>query len=380
MDIFKKDEKIEGYPLPPPIPRPYNLASSQHTYISQLELPLFSNEPVQHITARNILNYINIPSMYTALLCNVRQDGIKAIGSAVIISQDTALIARHCVNDIQGYIRLRLYFNNDMRDFVDIASIEHDPYGLDLSKIMLKQRINSSVNFIDIAFEEQPSGRYFMIHYAGGNIKQFSTGDFIGSPTWSYAPYDIFIAGGPLASGAGIFNIKGQLIGINVYRSNEYGQQSRKVVLLSQSGLFSHIPFNLPAPGSIVRRYCSPTSSAGNLSLNLQSGKYNRPCTFSPHFECYSGFGYPSVVSEFNDGYETYTKAELLSLSETQKRGLSRPERERLEQFIREEIDNKKRYIQQLLQVADSPNYYPFTEDFKKNIYIMGHHQNKTRP
>ncbi|MBP6103536.1 MAG: trypsin-like peptidase domain-containing protein [Gammaproteobacteria bacterium] len=354
---FNEDE--EGFPFEAPQPRPYNLAP-KYTYFNQLVLPeKLRNIPVNKIQDNPNFSFTQNPIQSTALLVL----GAEMLGTAVLISPNKAVIARHCFKtDRDKPLRLLM----GPGSFFKISEIEHDPDGLDVSIVTLEGMPGNQYGYTTIALEEQPKGRHFMIHYAGGGVKQISTGDFLDSNYW-HEQHSLFINGGPIASGAGIYNITGKLIGINVYRTGQYLEESRQILLLAYSSLFSYSPIVPMYQHSVVRPYYPKSYQTPPLTTSIVK-TYNK--TVLPNlpailyqFESLRPFAY-----DRKDGYETYDDDYLLRLSDNVARGLSIQNQKKRNDLIRNYNAHKHDFLDSIKKytIENHMACSPFSGDFKQ--------------
>ncbi len=264
------------------------LNNDSYAPISQLELSEFSNVPINKIAHYKTAEFVKSIANYTFVLLarvDYSQNYIP-VGTAVLISKNEAIVARHCIEDRpRNTIKLGVFSEKQNSiGFVDILSRHNDPDGLDISVVTLSYNLGEEYGFAQIELDEQPVGRFVMVHYANG-VKQASSGDFATSDQF-LNDHNLFLNAGTGASGAGIFNHRGKLVGVNVYRTDEYHRISRKPVLLAHSKLFNQNAFCPLSDESVVKLYPSPfyLQAPRHLLQGFNINQFESPIvkTYSP--------------------------------------------------------------------------------------------------
>jgi hypothetical protein len=229
------------------------------------------------------------------------------------------------------------------------VSYKIDSSGLDIVQVTLERCPDSKIPRAKPMLTEQPIGRHAIFHHAGGKGCQVSTGDIVDFDTnyQQVGTQSIIVEAGSGASGAGVFNSEGNMIGIMTFRTNRYGKIARDMVLLSQSSFFNSSPMYVPSMGTSVR----PDWDQIMCSHSLKTGD-------------------DTTLDElYNSGFEVYKKiGDLVGISN-----------EKIEQLKKDgKISNTLYLAWQKKSSQSSPNALPGGGTVKHNngdykVYIDNH-------
>ena len=242
---------------------------------------------------------------------------------------------------IQGPITFAISNNTVHQTQVfSVVAIDVDPDGLDLVRLTLEASPSLGVKRASISKTEQPVGPHAAFHYAGGLSLQISTGDIVESGEhFNISTQSILLDAGPGASGAGLFDHHGNLIGFLTFRTTQFGKIARDFVLLSQFSFFNPKPAYTPYLGSTVRPY-----SFDRMIPVVQ--------TWQPHHE--------SIL--YSDGFEVFS-----SVADLQKIGFVKIN----ELKITGKISSELFKLWQSTYVPPGPKL--FSPGFVENYYVVTH-------
>eukprot|EP01047_Picozoa_sp_COSAG01_P013316 COSAG01_NODE_621_length_14780_cov_1056.278591_11_plen_478_part_00 len=255
----QRDPKPSGYPVAPSCPMPMGVLS-QNYFVSMEILPSVDNKAIPTIPKkRGFGEYVHEYSKSTGRF-QTFGNGKTLVGTGVLVG-DEIYTSRHFFEARKKYgIQGQVIFSisnpkKKMTENYEVVSFSKDLNGLDIVRVNLKKRPDSDVCRAMPVMVSQPVGRHAVFHHAGGLACQVSTGSIVDFNT-NYVrvgTQSIVVEAGPGASGAGVFNAEGELIGILTFRTTRYGKIARDMVLLSQSSFFNSQPMYVPSIGSSVR-------------------------------------------------------------------------------------------------------------------------------
>ena len=334
-----------GYPIAPNYPMPMGLQSNA-SYVSASILKRAGNEPVARIPDRGDFgNYVHRVSQSTGRL-DTFGNGQSIVGTGVLVGDKFVYTSRHFVSErnrmgIQGPITFAISNNTVHQTQVfSVVAIDVDPDGLDLVRLTLEASPSLGVKRASISKTEQPVGPHAAFHYAGGLSLQISTGDIVESGKhFNISTQSILLDAGPGASGAGLFDHHGNLIGFLTFRTTQFGKIARDFVLLSQFSFFNPKPAYTPYLGSTVRPY-----SFDRMIPVVQ--------TWQPHHE--------SIL--YSDGFEVFS-----SVADLQKIGFVKIN----ELKITGKISSELFKLWQSTYVPPGPKL--FSPGFVENYYVVTH-------
>lgn len=346
--------RSSGFPTGGSAPLAHNLTTDK-SYLNLAQIPdNIQNIPLSNIKDQNLFNYFSRIAPCIVPLCEKINGEAHIIGTAVLIAPKIAIVAKHCISNRNG--RLQLYVD---QTFIDLDFVNFDPC-LDIALVSLKGQSNFNGVFPKPYFESQPRGAAFMLHYASGKLLQISTGNFEDS-NYSMIQHRIFITGGPAASGAGIFDANGRLIGINLSRGNEHGAQYRNIALLSQSDLLYKNSLLFTLPPFIVNNFVHNLNFTNHLNLYSVAQQNAMVNGLLPD-GLEGNFTNEQLLAMTPDQINIYVRDKVLSIYDIQRR-------ERL-------ILHKNKGIKLLLQkFRTSAPANPFTEKFRRDHIYLGNGQ-----
>lgn len=241
----------QGFPTPDPVPALSGVLSN-YAYTNPNRIPIqdeaLRNRYVRavlekHSTDHPFARILSQCARSVGVLCVDRNKKLSALGTGTLIDGNKFLIAKHCLDGNSNFM-VRLGFIEDQSGAIyHISKIQQDPSN-DLAILTLNGSIDSSYESARVDSNElQPYGPHFIIHHAGGHPMQVSSGEFTDDGSDCCRNYHhLIVDGGPIASGAGVWNGEGCLIGVCVSRNTSNGVLARDVILLSQSKLFTRHP------------------------------------------------------------------------------------------------------------------------------------------
>ena len=229
-----------GYPDDPSGSIPSN-AVSENYFVGEDVLPSgLANESVERFNGQTseFASLVNQTKTSVGLLCS---SNAQALGTATLVGKNHVVVAKHCLTGNAPYEVWFGYLGNSDGQigtpYKATGTVQIDP-GCDLAMLTLTEDVDDelftpAVSVLDPA----PGGIYYVMHHAGALPMQVSTFEFLKNDGGALV-HDALGSAGPCASGAGVFNHHGELIGISVLRKSDQDLPRREIVLLDQSSFF----------------------------------------------------------------------------------------------------------------------------------------------
>lgn len=253
MKNTRSSHPHSGFPVPSEAVA-YGSTLSNTAHVSSWTVPDFSNAVLSEV--QSLETRIRTSQDAVGMLVSTEQGFPPVvIGTATLVSPNQALVAKHCV---EGWNPKKVYvFMEDptgRQAYYPLVNGTSDSR-MDAALLTFAGQPGRDFHHLQIESEAQPRGKYYLIHYAGGNQRLISTGEVVdfgdsslhqvqsSSAQGMRHSHRLLIDAGPLASGGAVVNDQGKAIGINIERTStdKFGKAARNVLLFAETGLASRV-------------------------------------------------------------------------------------------------------------------------------------------
>jgi hypothetical protein len=193
----------------------------------------------------------------------------EAVGTGLLVNESQIITAKHTLTYVTGstlYVGFNYNTKDGSGDLFKLTNIEAH-YLEDIAVVTLSGCPGIVYNPVNIHWDEQPLGEYWVCHHAGGFPCMLSIGEFPdhGGHQFQYEQ-ELLIHAGSGASGAGIFSSKEHFaVGIMYYRSIGYCRVSRKTVLFANVRAW------------LISVLAKPNMLRQQISVAIKKSLYYRP-------------------------------------------------------------------------------------------------------
>ena len=196
---------------------PANMFDSSHTFLSQLEIPKLSRCPMSQLS-EEFVNRVPIDKINQSSVQFYTAEG-TFLGMGVAIKGQSVLTCNHLFKKLETNTSVRLVHQGRMYELPLESRVCHEQ--LDAALFTVEGLMTESVTFSS----ESPVGGRLIVSYQSESGPCVSTGDMTEHHHLSsHFQFNCDLM--PGASGSGVWNSEGELVGIHFWDEQSFGQLS----------------------------------------------------------------------------------------------------------------------------------------------------------